>query len=358
MPNSFRRSSAGLVAGLVGLALFAWTLRDAGAGQVLAGLDRVGIGFLLILAISFTRPVARAAAWRLCLDDRHDLPLSSALAASITGTALGDLTPLGMLLSEPTKAILVRHKLTLVDAVSALTIENLLYTITVVLMILGGTAAFLVSFPVPGPVRTISLLLLAVTLLLAGAAMAIVWRRARVVSALLERLARVRSLRPVLARRLPYIVNVEDHVFAFAARHRDRLLPVTFLEISFHVSAIAEVWLTLVLLGLHPTLLGAFVLEYVDRVITVAFKFVPLRLGVDEAGTGLAAAILGLGTAPGVALAIVRKARVLVWTGVGVLLLIRRGISVRGAIADVGPRTAGMDIGPRTSDTGQPPSLR
>jgi hypothetical protein len=324
----------GLLAGLLGLALFAWTLREAGVGLVLSGLDRVGAGFLLILAISFTRPLARAAAWRLCLDDRRDLPLGSALAANITGTALGDLTPLGMLLSEPAKAVLVRDRLTLVDSVGALTIENLLYTITVVLMILGGTAAFLVSFPVPDTVRTISLVLLAATLLVAAAAVAIVWRRARVVSGLLGRLARVRSFGTVLGPQLPHVVSVEDHVFAFAARHRDRLIPLALLEISFHVSAIAEVWVTLVLLGLHPTLLGTFVLEYVDRVITVAFKFVPLRLGVDEAGTGLATGILGLGAAPGVALAIVRKARVLVWTGVGVALLMRRGVSVRGVLAD------------------------
>jgi hypothetical protein len=225
-------------------------------------------------------------------------------------------------------------------------------------MILGGTAAFLASFPVPDAVRTISLLLLATTLLVAAAAIVIVWRRARVISGLLERLARVRSFGAVLGPQLPAVARVEDHVFAFAARHRDRLIPLALLEISFHLSAIAEVWITLVLLGLHPTLLGAFVLEYVDRVITVAFKFVPLRLGVDEAGTGLAAGILGLGTAPGVALAIVRKARVLVWTGVGVVLLMRRGLSVRGMLADTGPRTAGMDVGPRTSDAGRPPSLR
>ena len=35
-----------------------------------------------------------------------------------------------------------------------------------------------------------------------------------------------------------------------------------------------------------PTLFTAFILESVNRVITMAFKFIPLRMGVDEAGTG------------------------------------------------------------------------
>lgn len=331
-PPSRTRNLAALLAAGAGLALFIWALRDAGLHQVTGSLERVGAGFVLILAISATRPVTRAAAWCLCLDERTPLPLGAAVSASITGTALGDLTPLGVLLSEPAKAVLVRERVGLVTALSTLTIENLLYTLSVVVMILAGTAAFLASFPVPDSLRRLGLLLVAATVALAIAALAVVWTRVRLASGLLARLARVDPIGRMVAPRIPAVRLLEDHVFAFASRHPGRLLPLALLEASFHVSAIAEVWVTLALLGLHPTVLGAFVLEYVDRVVTVVFKFVPLRLGVDEAGTGLAADILGLGTAPGVALAIVRKARVLVWTAVGVLLLMRRGVTPREMI--------------------------
>jgi hypothetical protein len=73
------------------------------------------------------------------------------------------------------------------------------------------------------------------------------------------------------------------------------------------------------------------VLESVNRVINVVFKFVPMRVGVDEAGTSIFTKVLRFGDTAGVTLAIVRKARVIVWTGVGVALLVRRGLSVRGA---------------------------
>ena len=43
--------------------------------------------------------------------------------------------------------------------------------------------------------------------------------------------------------------------------------------------------------------------------------------------------LLRLGSTVGVSLAIVRKARMLCWTGLGVALLVRRGLSVR-AVAD------------------------
>jgi hypothetical protein len=61
------------------------------------------------------------------------------------------------------------------------------------------------------------------------------------------------------------------------------------------------------------------------------FKFIPLRTGVDEAGTGMLSKVLGFTTATGVTLAIVRKARDVCWTAVGVALMVRRGISLRAA---------------------------
>jgi hypothetical protein len=63
--------------------------------------------------------------------------------------------------------------------------------------------------------------------------------------------------------------------------------------------------------------LTAFVLESVNRTITVAFQFVPMWLGVDEAGTGLIAAAIGISPAAGVALALARKGRIVLWTVIG-----------------------------------------
>jgi hypothetical protein len=59
-----------------------------------------------------------------------------------------------------------------------------------------------------------------------------------------------------------------------------------------------------------------------------------MRIGVDEAGAGLLAKALGIGTAPGVALAIIRKARILIWTAVGVLFLLLKGLSLRRTLRE------------------------
>jgi hypothetical protein len=77
-----------------------------------------------------------------------------------------------------------------------------------------------------------------------------------------------------------------------------------------------------------PPLLTAFILETTNRLITVVFKFVPLRLGVDEAATAfLTQQVLGLGARAGLSTAIVRKVRMLFWAIAGGLVLVREGLN-------------------------------
>jgi hypothetical protein len=303
---------AGVAAAAGGALVFAWSIRAAGTTPVVDGVRRLGAGFIVVLILGGVRHLARATAWRLCLDSPADLTFGSALAAYLAGDAIGNVTPFGLLISEPSKIVLVRRHVTGSTSIPALALENLFYSATVVVMLIAGTAALLLSFPLSSAIRGASIATLGAAMGLAAAAVWIVWTRRAIISRLLDRA----GLDGSRAR------DVENRVFDFAGRHRDRLAPIAALEVGYHVAAIGEIWLVLRwIAAAHPSLLIAFVLEYVNRAITVAFQFVPLWLGVDEAGTGGVTAALGLGAAAGVSLALVRKARILVWTGAGFALL-------------------------------------
>jgi hypothetical protein len=56
----------------------------------------------------------------------------------------------------------------------------------------------------------------------------------------------------------------------------------------------------------------------------VAFKFVPFRVGIDEALSGVLAPVMAVQPVAGVTLAVVRKVRNLLWTAVGLLLIAGR----------------------------------
>ena len=128
---------------------------------------------------------------------------------------------------------------------------------------------------------------------------------------------------------------IEREVFTFASRRRAAVVPLVALELTFHALGVAEKHLALwLILPSPPLLLTSFIVETADRLITVAFKFVPFQVGVGEVGTGLVTQILGLGAAPGVTLSIVRKARMGIWSLVGTVLLIRRGLTARRLLDD------------------------
>ncbi len=126
---------------------------------------------------------------------------------------------------------------------------------------------------------------------------------------------------------------LEERIYNFRQRQPHRLLPVLALEAAYHAAGIAEVWVIIASLVGPPSLLVAFVLETGNRATNVIFKFVPMRLGVDEAQTAWLAGALGYASAAGVTLAIVRKMRVAFWTAIGVLILTLRGLRREEVVA-------------------------
>lgn len=325
-PSPRRRVSVtgvlSVVGGLVLLPLVVWK-NDIGIAEIVEDVRQVGWGLAAIVALGGLRFLLRAVAWRLCLDPPHHLRLRDAFAAVICGDAIGNVTPLGPLVGEPAKAAFVRGRVALAPALTALAIENLLYTLSAAAMIAAGMVALLVRFQLPPEVRGVGALAVGGTCVLFLAALWMLWRQPALIS---RALGVARPFRKHADR----VRQMEEEIYTFASRHRRALPLLAAVEIGFHVLGVAEIYLTLWLLSPGaPTLLTAFLLETANRLITVAFKFVPLRLGVDEAGSAMFAPLIGLSPKTGIALAIIRKLRMLFWAIAGGILLVRAGLSGR-----------------------------
>jgi putative ABC transport system permease protein len=93
------------------------------------------------------------------------------------------------------------------------------------------------------------------------------------------------------------------------------------------------------MLGFLPRLSAAYIIESLTKVINFAFAFVPGTIGVYETGNGIILRTLGYTTAIGVALAIVRKAAIVFWTVLGVLIITWRALPNAWArVLDRSPR--------------------
>ena len=323
-PGPRRRVSIpGILTAVLGMALLVWVVRKVGIAEIAADVGQVGWGLVAIVALGGLRFLLRAWAWRLCLDPPHHLRLRDAFAAVICGDAIGNLTPLGPLVGEPAKAAFVRGRVALAPALTALAIENVLYTLSAAAMIAAGMVAMLARFQLPPDVRGVGEAAIAGTFVLFLTALWMLWRQPALVS-------RALGIAPPLRKHADRVRRLEEEIYTFASRHRHALPALALAEIGFHALGVAEIYLTLWLLGVTaPTLLTAFLFETANRLLQVVFKFVPLRLGVDEAGTAAFAVLIGLAPKTGLALAIIRKARMLVWAAAGGILLVREGLSGR-----------------------------
>jgi len=318
----------GIIFAVLSFALFTYFVKRAGIGQIADGIRRLGAGFLIILAISAVRQIVRSFAWSLCVEEPYRLRFWDAFRARVMGDAIGNVLPFAsFVISEPAKPALIRDRLPLMAGLSAIAIENIFYSLSVAASISCGMIALLLSFSLPPGMRVGSFIVLAVILIVITLGTLLIRKQARFISGTAGFLHR----RGVNEKWVEKGRTMEDRIYGFYRRHQARFVPILLLESCFHLAGVLEIYVTLSFIstGQAPSFLTAFILESVNRVITMAFKFIPLRLGVDEAGTGKVSKVLLFTEVTGVTLAIVRKARDVFWAGVGLALLLQRGLSLR-----------------------------
>ncbi len=316
-----------LLVAAIGVGLLVFTIRQVGWSEVVSGVTSVGWWFLLVVILGATRMACRARAWVLCTS-APEHPSTSALrfrdafGAMLVADALGNLTPLGLLASEPTKIVMTRARISTVTSVASVTIENAFYTASVLVVLLTGTWFFFQRAGVPPALEQIAEVIVIAS---AVAGVVALWL-ARSQPAVLSRFAPlVTKLAGRTAVPADAIREVESRIYGVLGWPISRLAHVAAWEATFHVAAVAEVWLVLRLLpgGGDATLVDAFLLESAGRFVTIAFKFIPYRLGIDEAGSGAVAQAIGMGPAAGVTLALVRRLRILVLNAAGLVRLAR-----------------------------------
>ena len=327
--NLKRLKILGAVLTVLGIGLFVYFVYSVGLNEILDGIAHVGFGgFAFILFVYFLRIVCRAAAWQLSVNEPYKLKFSDTIPAVVIGEALSSLIPLGILISGTSKAVAVRRRVPMVVGLSSVATENLFYSFVTGFFITFGAFAFLRYFELPAIwVLAINLLIFFVLfLILFGFVMVV--RQWHFLSSFCEWLYNRHIGRGILENGRRQVRLFEDLIFGFYRKYPRRFLPIVLIQIAFHALGVLEVWFILSRLsGAMPTVYSAFLLESVSRVVSVFFKLVPFLIGVDEAGARFIAESLALATGIGITLAIIRKGRILFWTAVGMILILRREIS-------------------------------
>lgn len=325
-----RLTIIGVILTTGGIALFSYFLYSVGIREIAANIDRFGLaGFAVILGVYFLRICARAGAWSLSVYDPYNLRMKDTIPAVIIGEAMSSMIPLGILISGTTKAVAVRKRVPLVVGLSSVATENLFYSFVTSVFLILGAFTLLRSFELDeGWVLTIDILIAVICCVVIFLILLVVkqWHFASETCAWLYRKGILTGL---LEHGRLQVRLFENFIYGFYRRHPKRFLPICLIETAFHLLGIFEVWFILSRIG-SANILSAFLLESVSRLITIVFKLIPFVIGVDEAGAQFVGETMAIGAGIGVTLAVIRKGRILFWTAIGLLLIIKRGLSIRG----------------------------
>ncbi|MBO0720366.1 MAG: flippase-like domain-containing protein [Blastocatellia bacterium] len=310
---------------LTGIALFIYVIKETGLGEIWSHIGSLGFGFLLILATSSTRYLSRSFSWLRCvLPEERGVGFWALWRARLAGEAIGELT-IGPLVGEPMKVLALGKKLSVTSGMSSLMVEDIAYTVSSCLMVMAGTIVLLASFGLHESLRTAIFAALAMVFILSVGVFVVIGRRLNIGSNLAIFLTRNlihdKAKHKLVEGKIEHLRRMENYIFDFYSNRRKDFIIVALCEMAFHLAGVLEVYLTLRLIGVNLVLPTAFMLEAVNRAMNIVFIFVPVLVGVDEAGTGLLTNTLGFGVTVGVALAIIRKIRMFFWIGIGLVFM-------------------------------------
>ena len=318
----------GAVLTLAGVGLFSYFVYSVGLDEILKNIQKFGIaGFAIILVLYFIRIVLRGEAWKLSVYEPYSLSIRDTVPAVIIGEAMSTMLPLGILVSGTSKAVAVRKSVPIVVGLSSVATENLFYSFTTSIFLILGAYTFLRNFQLDDALALSIDLLIIMLLVLLVLGIVMVIRQWHFASETCEWLYRKNIGRRWLEHTRSEVRLFENLIYGFYRRYPRRFVPICLIETAFHLLGVVEVWFILSRISENASVMNAFLLESVSRLITILFKLVPFLIGVDEAGAQYVAETVAAGIGIGVTLAIIRRGRILFWTAIGLILILKRGMT-------------------------------
>lgn len=313
-----------LLAFLFGATLLVLLIRAVGVEPIFQALGQIHYGFLILLGLAGVRHALRTLSMRAAVAREHRrFSFWQAYTTRLAGETISFFTFTGPVLGEATKAALLRKSVPLPAAVQALAVDNLLYNLSVAVFISSGALVMLFNYDLPLGAR------LPLIGIAAGMALVITL----IVAAVLSDVMPVTAAVDFFIRRgwkakwfkakRAHFHQVEENVYDFYKKRPRTFFTMLACDFGSHATTVAEVAAVLWMLDFEPGVGVSYIIDSLTKVINLVFSFVPATIGVYEGGTGLILNTLGYAVATGLTIGIVRKASMIVWALVGLLMLVR-----------------------------------
>ena len=313
-----------ILAFVFGAALLFFLIRAVGVEPIFQALGQIHYGFLILLGLAGSRHALRSFSMRIAVSRQHRrFTFWQAYTTRLAGETISFFTFTGPVLGEATKAAILRKRVPTKAAVQALAVDNLLYNLSVAVFISSGALVMLLTYDLPYGARLPLFGIAGGMALVIGLVAWAVVSDVMPVTAAVDFFIRRGWKAKWFGSKRDHFHEVEQNVYDFYKERPRTFFTMLACDFLSHATTVGEVASVLWMLGFEPAVGVSYIIDSLTKVINLVFSFVPATIGVYEGGTGFILHTLGYAVATGLTIGIVRKASMIVWALVGLLMLVR-----------------------------------
>jgi glycosyltransferase 2 family protein len=306
---------------LVGLALLAAVVAEVDVAEVAGRVVQVGWGIGVILGLYLAAFVIDSFTWQMAL---LEVPLDGrwlyrTWKARMVGEAFNSVIPAAGMGGEPVKAVLLKkyYGIGYRQGTASLFLGKTINMIALVVFLGGGFALMLGSPLLSASYKLVAGAgLAAVTL---GTFLFFIIQRLRITSLAGTWLSRWRFAARIESV-LDHVRDMDGRLSSFYTDHRGRFAGAVALALVNWLIGILEIYYTMIFLGHPVTLVDAWIIEAMAQMVRTGTFFIPASIGAQEGAFLLVCGAMTGSPSLGVAVALVRRFREVLWIVWGFVL--------------------------------------
>ena len=306
----------------LGIALFTWLLMESNPQVIVDQIVRIGwFGFLLIVFISAIAFFLDTISWQLTF---NTIPVASRWIGRLflirtIGEAFNTVIPAATMGGEPVKALLLkrRHAISYKESGATLVMAKTINLLALVLFLCIGLLLLIGSDQIPVSMKIIAGTGLAA--LTTGTVLFFLVQRLQISSWIMRRTGQW-SVMKKLATVIDHIRDIDEHFLNFYTRRRVHLLSSLALSFGNWLTGACEMFVTMWLIGYPVSITDALIIEATAQLVRAGTFFIPASIGAQEGALVVSVQLLTGSSDAGLAAALVRRCRELVWVAAGLLM--------------------------------------
>jgi putative membrane protein len=290
-----------LAALLIGVAVVVWLVAQADLATLLGFFPQIGWGFVLILLARAFAIAIDAAAWNCLLSADERPHFGSIFTLRWIGESINTMLPVAQIGGDVVRArLLQRHLQAPARGAASVMVD---FCLSLVAQIAFTLLGFVLLYRLTGEASWWPIAVVAAILLLFMATSWELLGRRRLLAAAQRIASRIGQTR------LAASIQALAGALSFLAGSRPALGRAMALQIASFFANVAELWLTLLLMGIPVGFATAILLESLSVSARSAAFLIPSGWGAQEASLVALGAVAGLSADAALALGLVKRAR-------------------------------------------------